>query len=263
MRTDAKLLTGPETIAAIRERTPDVLVSFSRGKDSLATFLGIRDAFERVIPYTYEVVPGLEFVEDSLDYYERKIGQHIWRYPAPGIFRMLNAMVYQPKERLELIPRFDLPDITHDDIQKFACADAGIDYDTAYNAVGMRSKDSVQRAFSIQHNGSINHNRRIFYPIHEWDKDDVMRAVRDAGWLLPVDYRYFSASFDGLYVKFLYPIKLYFPRDFQKICDWFPFAELECLRYESAIRRGEQPPYVHPPRAKLYEGIDVETGQIR
>lgn len=262
MRLDARLLSGEETIAAVRERTPAALVSFSRGKDSLATFLAIRDKFDTIVPYTYEVVPGLEFVEDSLAYYEHLIGAPIFRYPAPGIYRMLNHMVYQPKERLDLILRMDLPEYGHDDLQKFACIDGGIDYDQAYNAVGMRSKDSVQRAFSIQHNGSINHNRRIFYPIHDWDKQQVIDAIRNAGWKLPVDYRYFSASFDGLYIKFLYPIKLYFPRDYAKILEWFPFAEMEVLRYESAIRRGDQPPYNPPPRAKIYNGIDTENGQI-
>lgn len=262
MGPDAKLLTGQETIAAIREKTPDVLVSFSRGKDSLATFLALRDHFDRVVPYTYEVIPGLEFVEDSLAYYENKIGQHIWRYPAPGIWSMINHCVFQPKERLDLIARLNLIEYGHDDIQIFACEDAQMDYDTAYNAVGMRSKDSVQRAFTIQHNGSINHHRRIFYPIHDWDKQQVIDAIVHAGWKLPIDYRYFSASFDGLYVKFIYPIKLYFPRDYELICLWFPFVELEVARYEAAIKRGLQPPYVPPPRAKLYEGIDIENGEI-
>jgi 3'-phosphoadenosine 5'-phosphosulfate sulfotransferase (PAPS reductase)/FAD synthetase len=259
---DARVLTGLETIAAVRERTPDVLVSFSRGKDSISTLLGIQDHFDRVACYTYEVVPGLEFVEDSLEYFERKIGAHIWRYPAPGIFRMLNHMIYQPKERWDLIRRFDLPELSHDLLQEFACIDAGFDYETAYNAVGMRSKDSVQRAFSIQHNGTINHHRRIFYPIHDWSKQDVVDSIVQAGWKLPIDYRYFSASFDGLYVKYLYPIKLFFPGDFRLICEWFPFCEMECLRYEAAMKRGLQPAYVPPPRAKLYNGIDLDNGEI-
>lgn len=247
-----ELMSGEETIQRVRALTPDALVSFSRGKDSIATYLAIRDRFERIVPYTYEVVPGLEFVDDSLDYYERKMGLRIWRYPAPGLWSMVSNFVYQPKERIELIMRMRLPDISHDNLQDFACRDGGLDYQSAFNAVGMRAKDSVQRAFSLRHNGTINHHRRIFYPICDWSKDQVLEAIRHAGFKLPVDYRYFSASFDGLYVKFLYPLKLYFPRDYAKILEWFPFAEMEVLRYEAAIKAGDQDPYVPPPNAMLY-----------
>jgi 3'-phosphoadenosine 5'-phosphosulfate sulfotransferase (PAPS reductase)/FAD synthetase len=244
--------TWLDTIATVRATGAETLVSFSRGKDSLATYLALRDKFDRIACYTYEVVPGLEFVEDSLQYYEQKMGMHIHRYPAPGLFRLLNNAVYQPHDRLDLIARLDLPPITHNLLQEFACGDAGLDYEKVYNAVGMRSKDSVQRAFSIQHNGTINHSRRIYYPIHDWDKQQVIDIIKNAGWKLPIDYRYFSASFDGLYLKFLYPIKLYFPRDYEKICTWFPYAELECLRYEAAIRAGKQPAYIPPTGAKIY-----------
>ena len=71
-------------------------------------------------------------------------------------------------------------------------------------------------------------------------------AVHAAGWKLPIDYRYFSASFDGLYVKFMLPIKRYFPRDWQRICEFFPLIELEVLRYESAVAHGQQPAYAEP-----------------
>lgn len=243
--------TWRDTIETIRAQSNNCLISFSRGKDSIASYLAIREHFDRVVPYTYEIVPGLEFVEDSLAYYEQKMGCHIIRYPSPGIYRMLAEMVCQPRERFDLIKRCDLPFISHDELQMYAARDSGLDSED-FNAIGMRSKDSVQRAFSIQHNGTINWTRRIFYPIHDWDKTQVIDAIKHAGWKLPVDYRYFSASFDGLYIKFLLPIKLYFPRDYQKICLWFPFIDLEVYRYEAAVKAGLQPPYVPPPGAKLY-----------
>lgn len=44
------------------------------------------------------MVPGLEFVEESLQYYEQKLGCHIVRYPGPSCYRTLNNTVYQPKD---------------------------------------------------------------------------------------------------------------------------------------------------------------------
>jgi hypothetical protein len=236
---------GPETIAQVRALSPETIVSFSRGKDSIAAYLAIRDHFERIVPYTYYLVPGLEFVEESLAYFEQKMGCHIVRYPAVAFNNWLNNMVYQPPERIDLIERMALPTLHQDDLRRALVCDHDID-PKAYNAIGMRSKDSVQRAFSIQRNGSINHTRQTYYPVHDMDKQGVIDIIKRAGWKLPLEYRYFSSSFDGMYINYLYPIKLYFPRDYQRILEFFPFAELEVLRYESAIRHGQQPPYVRP-----------------
>lgn len=237
--------TGEETIAAVRALSPETIVSFSRGKDSIAAYLAIRGKFERIVPYTYYLVPGLEFVEESLAYFEQKIGCHIVRYPAAAFYKMLNNMVYQPKGHIDVIERMSLPTLSQDDLQRALVVDNDID-ENAYNAIGMRSKDSVQRAFSIQRNGAINHKRQTYYPVHDWSKQDVIDCIKKSGWKLPIEYKYFGSSFDGLYLSYLYPIKLYFPRDYQRILEFFPMAEMEVLRYESAVKHGQQPPYQRP-----------------
>ena len=231
--------TGGETIQEVRNLSAETIVSFSRGKDSIAAYLAVRDKFERVVPYTYYMVPGLEFVEESLQYYEQKMGCHIVRYPGPSFYRMLNNMVYQPKEHIDVIERMQLPDMTgtawQDSLQKALVVDHDID-EHAYNAIGMRSKDSVQRAFSIQRNGAINHKRQTYYPVHDWSKQQVIDCIKHAGWKLPEDYRYFGSSFDGLYLSYLLPIKKHFPRDYQRILEFFPMAEMEVLRYEASLK---------------------------
>jgi 3'-phosphoadenosine 5'-phosphosulfate sulfotransferase (PAPS reductase)/FAD synthetase len=229
-------MTGAQTIAAVRSLTPVALLSFSRGKDSIASYLAIRDHFERVVPYTMYFVPNLEFVEESLQYYEHKMGCHIIRLPSPSLYRMLRNRVYQPPDMLAVVDAMNLPDVDHNFVQESVVLGANLPADAPvpYNAIGVRSKDSVQRAMIVQRNGSINHTRHTFYPIVDWSKQQVIDAIAHAGWKLPVDYRYFSASFDGLYLKYLLPIKKHFPRDYQRICDFYPLAELEVLRYEAS-----------------------------
>jgi 3'-phosphoadenosine 5'-phosphosulfate sulfotransferase (PAPS reductase)/FAD synthetase len=244
--------TSAQLIKEIREITPNVLISFSRGKDSLASYLRIKDEFERVVPYCYEVIHGLEFIEDSLAYYENLMGQRIMRFPAPGISRMLKHRVYQPPGRSQAIDWMDMPEFTHDNLQESACKDAGLDPLKTYNALGLRAKDSAMRAMVIKKHGAVNHARRTFYPIFDYSKDDVLNTISGAGWKLPIDYRYFSASFDGLYLKFSYPIRKYFPRDWARILEVFPLLEMECLRYESAIEHGQQAPYSEVPGPHPY-----------
>lgn len=235
--------SSAEVIQEIRGMTPVSLVSFSRGKDAISTYLAIRDSFAEVIPYHYDcVVPKLEFVEESLRAFEKVMGRRIIRLPAPNMWRSLNALMYQPPDTIDLINSLELPVLTQDDLQRYVCEDSGLDYETTWNALGMRAKDSMQRALYFQKSGPVNHTRRVYYPVFDYSKQDVVDAIARAGWKLPIDYTVFNASFDGLYIKYLLPIKRHFPRDYERILTMFPLAELEVLRYESAVRHGEQAP---------------------
>jgi tRNA(Ile)-lysidine synthase TilS/MesJ len=73
-------LRGNELIAEYKRRYGDkTLLAFSRGKDSIAVALALRDKIE-VVPFHYDDLPGLEFVEESLAYYEKHLfGRHILR----------------------------------------------------------------------------------------------------------------------------------------------------------------------------------------
>lgn len=243
-----------QLIERMAAENPTCLISFSRGKDSIAAYLAIRDKFERVVPYFYTVVPGLEFVEESLAYFEQKMGCHIIRLSAPGCYRGLNKMMYQTPNTVRLVEALGLEVHTHDDMQEAVCGDVGIDYDTTFNALGMRAKDSMMRTLYFQKNGPVNYTRKLFYPVWDWDKQRVIDTIRKSGWKLPIDYKYFSASFDGLYCRFLIPIKKYFPRDWDKIVNLYPLIELDILRYEAAVRAGTQPPYIPPAGATIHKG---------
>lgn len=73
---------GEEIVAQVRRETGGkTILAFSTGKDSIAAMQAIRDAFDEVIPVYMYLVPGLEFVEESLAYYERVLfgGRRILR----------------------------------------------------------------------------------------------------------------------------------------------------------------------------------------
>ena len=228
--------TGEEVVQEIRARNPVCLISFSRGKDAIATYLSIRDHFDRVVPYTYTLVPDLEFVEESTQYYEKMMGCRILRFPNPNFYNMLRMHVYQPPNRCNLINSMQLESYDHDDLQFAVCEDAGLDYEKTFNALGMRAKDSMMRALYFQRAGPVNYKRNIFYPVFDWSKQRLMDAIKHAGWKLPVDYKVWTSSFDGLYLNYVYQIKKHFPRDYQRILHWFPLVEMEIHRYEASLK---------------------------
>src|ERR1700722_7290400 len=95
---------GDELIAEYKRKYGDkTLIAFSRGKDSIAVALALRDKIE-MIPFYYDDLPGLEFVDESLAYYEKNLfGRRILRMPHPAFYKHLSDGIFQPVRRAEIL----------------------------------------------------------------------------------------------------------------------------------------------------------------
>lgn len=220
-----------ELCAGMSAECDTCILAFSTGKDSIAAWLQLRKYFKRIIPYYCYSVPGLKFVEDSLRYYEEFFETRIYRMEHRSFYRKLNALVFQPPEHYAKLKQMDLPGDEYDDeLIGELIREAGQLPTAAYVATGVRMADSPRRRISIKKNGAINHNQKRFYPVYDWKKADLLTAIDEAGVKLPVDYKLFGRTFDGLDYRFLKPIKENFPDDYAKIIEWYPLAELELYR---------------------------------
>lgn len=233
MQQQTEQMSGAETIAAIRRQTDTILLAFSCGKDSIAAWLECRKTFPRIVPYYMYLVPDLEFVEESLLYFERWFGSRIFRVPHPSLYRMLNNFVFQPPERLAAIYAANLERFEYIHMQDSLREQFGFGPE-CYTASGVRAVDSPYRMISLRKRGPISHAKRQFFPVWDWRKERLIDEIRAAGLKLPVDYRLFGRSFDGIDYRFLAPIRDAFPRDYARILEWFPLAELEIKRREYA-----------------------------
>lgn len=207
------------------------ILAFSTGKDSIAAWLQLRKYFRRIIPYYCYVVPGLEFVEHSLKYYEDFFGCHIYRLPHRSLYRFLRYMVFQSPPHVTKIEALDLPGEEYDDtmIGDIIRQTENLP-DCVYTATGVRAADSPMRRLAMKTHGPINHNGKRFYPVYDWKKEDLLREFDAAGVKLPIDYKLFGRTFDGIDYRFLKPIKENFPADYERILTWYPLAELELFR---------------------------------
>lgn len=221
-------LSGRQTAARIQQETDTILLSFSCGKDSVALWLELKDKFT-IIPFYMYLIPDLEFVEQGVRMYEDYFGQHIIRVPHPSLYRMLNAFVYQTPERVSIIQAARLPEFTYDNLSEWIGTQNGLD--APWTATGIRAADSPNRRSSINQHGAINWGRRYFYPIWDMRIAELETLLIKHNCPLPVDYRLFGRSFDGIDHRFLYSIRENFPDDYDRILHWFPLAELELLRY--------------------------------
>lgn len=216
----------------VAERSGGVcLLSFSGGKDSVASWLHLQRSFSRVIPVYLYLVPRLSFVEESLRYFEEQFGTHILRLPHPSLYRMLNSFVFQPPENCAAIESLQLPEYDYDDA--FEVAKDIYDVPGCYTAIGVRATDSLNRWASIKQHGPLNEKRKTFYPIYDWSKDRLIAEIKRSGLKLPkAEYEMFGRSFDGLDVRFLKPIRDRYPEDFTRILEFFPLADIELARHE-------------------------------
>lgn len=207
-----------------------VLLAFSCGKDALAAWVALRDAGVAVVPYYMYYVPGLRFVEDSLDRFEQTFGQRVARYPHPSLYRWLNAFTFQAPERLAIIEAAMLPEPSYEQIVHLIREDHGLPA-TTWVADGVRAADSPVRRMSIKTHGPMKSGRRKVSVVWDWRKADVMAALVSADIELPPDYEWFGRSFDGIDRRFLEPLSVHAPEDFARILDWFPLADLELVRH--------------------------------
>ncbi len=231
-------ITSEECIARVRARQSKTLLAFSAGKDSIAAWLVIREHFEEIVPVYRYVVPDLEFVEESLQYYERFFGVRIRRFPHPSMFRFLQNLVCQaPENCLAIEARAKWLNTTYDYARSNIelCRDAGLPEDT-YCASGVRAADSPHRRLNFQKHGPISDRQRAYYPVWDWTKAALVEALQKSSVKMAVDYTLFGRTFDGLDYRFLAPIKKHFPRDFERILQWFPLADAELFRFEGVSR---------------------------
>lgn len=224
-------MSGLDAIKRIRAEYEDVILAFSTGKDSLACWLTIREHFN-VIPHYQYSIPGLEFVDEALDYYERFFSTKIIRLPHPRLHRLLNNLVFQTPERMLVIDQAGLPNHDYADIRQVLIEDNKLDPGT-FVADGVRAADSPLRRIALSKYGPITWESRRFHPIWDMKKAQVLELFRKSGVKLTTDYKLFGRTFDGLDARFLVPLKQHRPRDYQRVLDWFPLAELEVYRWEN------------------------------
>ena len=219
---------GLQACHRVRELTDSAVLKFSGGKDSLACWLLLRDLFPKIIPIYHYWLPDLEFVETTLKLYEDYFQTPIIRAPHPNFLSYLADGCFQPPHRAKVIQAHALSGADYDEIVEWVCEDEGLeDY---WVAVGIKASDSPVRRLAIERNGAWTPSKRLFYPVADMRKDDLVELIKRHNAPVSEDYEVFGRSFDGLQYRYLSKIKDRYPHDYAKIIHWFPLAQAEFMR---------------------------------
>jgi 3'-phosphoadenosine 5'-phosphosulfate sulfotransferase (PAPS reductase)/FAD synthetase len=208
-----------------REQGDTIGLSFSNGKDSLALWLYCLEQGFKVVPFYLSICPGLKFIDDSLDDYERFFGTKIYRLLHPNMYMYLNNKNGQPLPRHTALigmffgKRAEIPLFNYADVEAGFRRTAELHART-WIATGVRLSDSAARKKSI--GTGYDEKRRVVKPLRNFSTDDVITILNDYDCPLPVDYRMFGRSFDGIDPRFSEPIRKYYPDDYKTLCEWYP-----------------------------------------
>lgn len=226
------IIKGQPTSAEIRAefaaKGEPMLLSFSCGKDSIASWLAMQDAGIEVVPVYIYYLPGFKFVADQIDYFEQHFQTKIHQYPHPSLFRWLNRAVFQAPERLRFIEAAELPEPDYATMWDLIRAD--LDMPDAWIADGVRAADSIMRRASFVKHGISKPKDRKVSVIADWLKAEVLGRVDQAGIELPIDYQIWGRSFDGLDRRFTEPMREHLPDDYALLKSWFPLVDMDIVR---------------------------------
>jgi hypothetical protein len=215
------------------------LLSFSCGKDSVVSWLKLRRYFKKVVPFFHYWVPHLSFCDNAIEYYQQYFGQKIYQFPHPMIAYSLGNYIDATPETAYVIEGMleegNIKEYGYEDEEEIirSCVVDGISLKDAYVAVGTRMADSVNRRTAILRYGSVSHKRKKFQPIFDLKKVDMIRELDAANICLPLDYKLFGRTFDGMDARFVRPLVEHgMTEDINKIRSLFPLCLSDVARHE-------------------------------
>lgn len=208
-------------------------ISFSCGKDSIAMWLYMVELgmWDEIVPVYYYVVPDLEFVEESLVYYEKFFGTKIIRVPSPNLYGAWRTGVLQTPETFHtvLALRDTIIKCNFDDCDRWVREDLGMQEN--WCGTGVRKFDGLIRLSLVNTGGGIKEQEKKFMPVFDFKIQDVADIIKKHNCKTPSDYQTWGKSFDGIDYRFIIKLKKDFPRDYQKMVDCFPLLEVNIMRY--------------------------------
>lgn len=213
------------------------VLGFSRGKDSLAAWLFLKNFFHRIIPFHGSLVPGLGFVERSLAYYEEVFETKIERCISPICFAHgLQQLQFQLPGDEQSINDLGLWEYTEHNMGRLIADKYSVPF--AWNAFAYSMYDSLDRIGWVKKCKGVHEKHVSFYPCFDWKPSQVLEYIQQHNVSLPEDYlmggRTMCSSFDTCMME---RMKELYPEDHEIVKLWFPLIEARLARNEFRKRK--------------------------
>jgi phosphoadenosine phosphosulfate reductase len=204
------------TLALLRqaaEKHDSVCVAYSGGKDSMTVMDLCTRTFKRVEAFYMYVVPGLQSEEAKLAYCKEKFGVTVRQMPHWASIRSLLSWAYvDPQPAIDLLPEWTLRDCYQRMMDDTGCP---------YVAVGAKKADSSWRRRFMKGTEDWTF---MLNPIADWNKFDVLGYLAAQGIKIPQARQGKTATGLDLSMASLRHLYDTHPDDFDRLCQFFPYA---------------------------------------
>ena len=235
-------------------QSTDLFLSFSRGKDSIAAFLECYESgiFRNYKMFLYYLCPGLSFVDEYVNYFEKRFGFKIIQYPSTTFLDLLesgclqtpigvaqNQKMIDENKGFFSYKRDKLTDLAREDFKlssTFLCAN------------GIKASDSPLRSTALKKKEGLNTNNYKWYPIWNYSNQEIAEIIVRHDVKLPKDYEYWGLTIDGFDYRFVKYIKENLPSDWKVLQEYFPKIDLVYYKHQhyfgDTVKRAKFTPYL-------------------
>lgn len=199
-------------------------LGFSRGKDSIASWIRLKQYFKRIIPFHCAPLPGLNLIDDSLKYYEEYFKTKIYRFIDGECLKAIASLWFQNIEDEDLID-----DLNFEWWDKHYIVDhlrKKFKLPNAWCAYGINATDNFERRIYVNKLEGRVDKWKSFYPCYDFTKEYIIKVIKDNNIKLPEDYKYATRTFSGMFtLRGLENLMNGNPTDFNTIETYFPFIK--------------------------------------
>lgn len=210
-----------DPIKTMSKITDSVIIGFSGGKESVVLIDLCCKYFKHVYPYFLYIHPNLEYQNRIFRWYENKYGVKIEKLPHMQLSEYFHWGSF--REGYYEYPLIDINDIY---------AYLRLKHNTYWIACGERMDDSLWRRGMIHNSSSIDQKRGRFYPLAMWKKKECLDYIKFHKLYYSRDQRESGlGSLGGLQGSQMYTFKKYYPDDYDRLIQLYPFAEAALKHY--------------------------------
>lgn len=217
-----------DSIKTMSKITDSVIIGFSGGKESVVLMDLCCKYFKKVYPYFLYIHPNLNFQNKIFRWYENKYNVEIIKLPHMDLSNFFHWGSFRDGY-------YEYPLIDINDIYNYL----RLKYNTWWIARGERMDDSLWRRGMIHNSSSIDQKRGRFYPLAMWKKKECLDYIKFHNLYYSRDQREGLGSFGSLHGQNLYVLRQYYPDDYERILQLYPFAGASVKHYEEYILKGE------------------------
>lgn len=219
-----KVAQANSYIDLIREKTGEVILFNSMGKDSLVLLDLMYPKFKRIVCVFMYFVKGLDHVERYINWCKK-------RYPKIELVQIPHwNLTYILRGGVYCVPNPNVKIMKLRDVVESMRLQTGL----YYTFLGMKKADGMNRRLMLREYEANNYeNNGFVYPLADWTQKEILAYMRQKRLPQPVRYSHNASGGVGFNLECFLWMRENAPQDLKKMIKAFPMSERILFEYDN------------------------------